>query len=328
MAFITYNKDLPFIKTGWKGNELNSKGLYTNLHGDDIKTFGEVLRWMSGPHPLVNLKKGQQSPLSWQMIDNISGKRENAVIPLGHASFIIDLNGIRLVVDPVVVDNRFFKRYTQIPFHLPELNNVDYLLLSHNHRDHIDKSSVQRLCHFNPGAIILTGLGIGRVLRSWGIKNEIQEAGWYQRYQTSSKINIDYLPSHHWSRRWFRDTNKSLWGSFMIQDRISHKNIYFAGDSGMESHFQEIGEDYQIDLAMIGVGAYEPKWFMAPAHTGPLAAIQAFKDLKAKFWMPMHYGTFDLSDEPVYYPEKILREQNPEVLATIRWMDIGRRIEF
>ena len=186
--------------------------------------------------------------------------------------------------------------------------------------------SIIQVCKYNPSAIILTGLEIGKVLKKWGIKNEILEAGWYQQFNISDDITIDYLPSQHWSRRWITDTNINLWGSFMINDKRSNKTIYYAGDSGYAPHFAEIGNDYSIDIAMIGVGAYEPQWFMKSAHTGPSEAIMAFSDLKAKFWIPMHYGTFDLSDEPIYYSEQILREQDEEELANVIWMHIGKRI--
>lgn len=326
MSLKLFNSELKFVKPDWKGNTLNSKGLYTNLYGDDIKGAGDFLRWMSGTRPLTKLKKGQASPLSWKPISNITDKSKNGIIPIGHACFIIDLNNIRILIDPVIAPNRFMKRYTKVPFQIDELTNVDYLLLSHNHRDHIDKNSVIQLCKYNPEVIILTGLEIGKILKGWGIKNEIQEAGWYQQYKTSENIAIDYLPSQHWSRRWLTDTNLNLWGSFMIQDKVSQKNIYFGGDSGYGNHFSDIGNDYNIDLALIGIGACEPQWFMHSAHTGPADALKAFKDLKAKYWMPMHYGTFDLSDEPVYYPEKILREEHPEALSNIIWMSIGEKI--
>lgn len=328
MTLLTHNKDLPFIKSDWKGNKLTQDGLYTNLYGDNLKSFREVWRWKRNPGPLVELKKEQRSPLDWQMTENIIDKNYNTIIPIGHASFIVDINRRRLLIDPVLSSSRFLRRYTKLPFKGPELVNIDYILLSHNHRDHLDKKSVIYICENNPNAIILTGLGIARILRRWGVKNVIQEAGWHQRYNLSDDIEIDYLPSQHWSRRWLLDTNTSLWGSFMILDKLANKNIYFAGDSGYEAHFQEIGKDYDIEIAMIGVGAYEPRWFMKADHTSPSEGIQVFKDLKAKYWIPMHYGTFDVSEEPIYYPEKILKEQYPEELDRIKWMDIGARIEI
>lgn len=326
MLLKKHNKNLAFTKPDWYGNPLNKKGLYTNLFGDDIKSAVDVFRWISGPKPFSFLKKNQASSLQWQQIANIKDKSENAIIPVGHACFIIDLNGIRLMIDPVTAPNRFLKRYTKVPFQADDLDNVDYLLLSHNHRDHIDKKSVLQICKINPQAIILKGLEIGRQLKRWGVKNEIQEAGWYQQFNTNENIAIDYLPSQHWSKRWLRDTNINLWGSFMIQDKKSNKTIYFAGDSGYAPHFLEIGNNYTIDIALIGVGAYEPQWFMKTVHTGPDDAVKAFKDLKSKKWIPMHYGTFDLSDEPIFYPEQILKENHKTELENIIWMHIGKRI--
>ena len=118
------------------------------------------------------------------------------------------------------------KRYTKVPFVISELTNVDYLLLSHNHRDHIDKHSIVQVSQCNPNAVILTGLEVGKLLRAWGVKNQIQEAGWYQQYHTPATLTIDYLPSQHWSRRWLTDTNTTLWGSFLIHDNVADKTIY------------------------------------------------------------------------------------------------------
>jgi L-ascorbate metabolism protein UlaG (beta-lactamase superfamily) len=328
MALKVNNSQLKFVKQNWNGNKLNNKGLYTNLYGDDIKGLRDLLRWKRSNNPLAKLKKEQQTSLTFQLIENLSNKDSNVIIPVGHASFIIDLNGKRLLIDPVISPNRFLKRFSEVPFTIRELNNIDYLLLSHNHRDHIDKRSVKQITQLNPDAVILTGLEVGKLLKSWGIKNQIQEAGWYQQYNTSEVLSVDYLPSQHWSRRGLTDTNVNLWGSFMIKDKVADKTIYFASDSGYGQHFNEIGDDYEIDIAIIGIGAYEPKWFMRSAHTGPLDALKAFHDLKAKKWIPMHYGTFDLSDEPIFYPEQILREEHTEALKQIVWMDIGKRIEF
>jgi L-ascorbate metabolism protein UlaG (beta-lactamase superfamily) len=328
MALKRSNSELRFVKSDWTGNKMNSKGLYTNLYGDDIKSFSDVWRWIRSAKPMAKLKKDQQTPLTFQLIENISVKTSNAIIPIGHASFIVDLNGKRLLIDPVIAANRFLKRYTKVPFTISELNNVDYLLLSHNHRDHIDKRSVIQITNLNPDAVILTGLETGKILRNWGVKNQIQEAGWYQQYNTSETLSITYLPSQHWSRRWLTDTNINLWGSFMLQDKVANKTIYFASDGGYGKHFTDIGNDYEIDIAMIGIGAYEPQWFMRSAHTGPSDAMKAFHDLKAKQMIPMHYGTFDLSDEPIFYPEQILREQHADALKEIVWMDIGKRFAF
>ncbi|QNL47855.1 MBL fold metallo-hydrolase [Olivibacter sp. SDN3] len=323
----SHNPNLAFIKEGWTGNPISTKDSYENLDGTSVRSLRELLQWVRGERPLAKLKKNQKSALSFTPTTNIGDKTIDCMIPIGHAGFVFDVGGVRIVIDPILHNSTFLKRFTQVPFSPSELTGVDYLLLSHNHRDHIDKKTVKLLTALNPTCKILTGLETGKLLRSWNISNEIEEAGWFQRYNTTKDVIIDYLPSKHWSRRWLTDTNINLWGSFMIQFTKLKKTVYFGSDSGYGVHFELIGELYDIDLAILGIGAYEPQWFMHTGHMGPKDALIAFADLKAKTLMPMHYGTFDLSDEPVYYPEKILRELNADQRVTIRWMEIGKRME-
>lgn len=322
----TFNPELDFIINDWEGNSINELGRYTNLYGDDIRTLMDVIKWRFGPRPLARLKKNQKSPLSFNFIQDIQNKNQDSIIPLGHAGFIIDLKQKRFVIDPFIIQNPLLKMHTPIPVENHQILDVDYLLLSHNHRDHIDKESIKLICRLNPESIILTGLEIGRMLRRWNITNPIQEAGWFQKYNTDSFFEIAYLPTQHWSRRWLRDTNQHLWGSFIIKDNSSDQCIYYGSDSGYDQHFKLIGSLYNIDIAILGIGACEPRWFMKSYHMNPEDALTAFDDLKAKKWMPMHYGTFDLSDEPIYYPEQVLRTEFANKLDNIIWMKIGERI--
>ena len=117
-----------------------------------------------------------------------------------------------------------------MPFKPEELTQVDYILLSHNHRDHLDKKSLQLICKQNPNAIILTALQISTLLNKWRIKNKIVEAGWYQSYALDEEFNVHFLPAKHWNRRGLLDLNQMLWGSFLIESKI--KTIYFGADSG------------------------------------------------------------------------------------------------
>lgn len=323
-----YNPNLLFIKDNWTGNHLSVEGLYENLDGTSVKPFGDAWKWMSGKRPLAKLKKNQKSTLSFTKTTSISDKSFDSIIPLGHAGFVIDVNGTRIVIDPMMSAAPLLKRYTPLPFRPEELTGIDYLLLSHNHRDHIDKATIRLLTLLNPDCKILTGLETGKLLSRWKVKNEIEEAGWFQRYLTKPAVVIDYLPAKHWSRRWLNDTNINLWGSYMLQFPGLNKNVYFGSDSGYGQHFEIIGQMYEIDLAILGIGAFEPQWFMSSGHTGPIDAVKAFRDLKAKSLMPMHYGTFDLGDEPVYYPEQILREIIKEDPIDIRWMEVGTKMEL
>jgi L-ascorbate metabolism protein UlaG (beta-lactamase superfamily) len=303
----TYNPSLSFIKNDWNGNPLDAKGMYKNLDGASERSFRELWRWQTTRNPLKPLKKKQQSSVEVIQNAGITKNSADGITWLGHASFVFTLAGKQIITDPVLHNISVVKRLTPLPCAVADLKDIDYILLSHNHRDHADQKSMQELCALNPKAAILTGLGIGKLLKSWKIKNTIIEAGWYQPYNIDEPFSISYLPAKHWNRRGLTDMNTMLWGSFMLQS--SQQKIYFGADSGLGAHFEEIGQLYpDIDYALLGIGAYMPEWFMHTAHTSPADALQAFAQLRAKRLVPMHHGTFDLSDEPIFYPKQQISE--------------------
>ncbi|HNP20714.1 MAG TPA: MBL fold metallo-hydrolase [Panacibacter sp.] len=311
----THNPELAFIKENWPGNPLNELGQYVNLDGPSEKGLGDLLKWQFGPKPMKQLKKNQQTNVAVETNSNLLRDRNDGITWFGHTTFLFTMAGKHLITDPVFYNVSLLKRYTDLPLAVKELNSIDYILLSHNHRDHCDERSLKELCAYNPDAVILTGLGLSAILRKWRIENPVIEAGWYQAYHEMGDIAITYLPAKHWNRRGFTDLNEMLWGSFMIE--YNHKKIYFGADSGLGCHFEEIGLLYPgIDYAFIGIGAYEPNWFMRTSHTGPADALEAVSMLKAKHFIPMHYGTFDLSDEPIFYPLSELQQ-----LVTTRQVD-------
>jgi L-ascorbate metabolism protein UlaG (beta-lactamase superfamily) len=300
----THNPALPFVKQNWTGNVIDKRNQYINLDGASERTLKEVYKWQRQKNELKPLKRNQQAGVDVVKTNDFIKGRSNAITWLGHASFFITLDGKQIVTDPVFDKVGPLKRYTALPCAVKDFTGVDYILLSHNHRDHCDKKSMQQLCRQNPNAIILTGLEIGKLLQSWKIANTIIEAGWYQSYE--QEMAITYLPARHWSRRGLNDMNQMLWGSFMIEGKDT--TIYFGADSGLGTHFEEIPKLYKkIDYAILGIGAYKPEWFMGTSHTSPADALVAFKQLDAAYFIPMHHGTFDLSDEPVFYPKQQLQ---------------------
>jgi L-ascorbate metabolism protein UlaG (beta-lactamase superfamily) len=322
---ITCNPDLSFIKEGWNGNPLNIKNQYMNLDGPSEKTFSELLKWQTEKNSLKILKKKQQTNIQVISDSTFTKDNEAGFTWLGHACFMFTLGSRHFITDPVLYNLGPIKRYTALPCAVTNLKNIDFILLSHNHRDHCDKRSMQELCTLNPGAVILTGLSITPLLRSWKIKNTIIEAGWYQQYIIETDVNITYLPAKHWNRRGLSDMNEMLWGSFMLEDK--NQKIYFGADSGLGIHFEEIGNLFTgIDYAILGIGAYQPEWFMAASHTSPAGALEAFRQLKATHFIPMHHGTFDLSDEPIFYPlqqlQKIVASEN---IADVIPLVIGKK---
>jgi L-ascorbate metabolism protein UlaG (beta-lactamase superfamily) len=243
---------------------------------------------------------------------------------LGHASFFIRLAGINLLIDPVFFQVPLTKRYTPPPLDLEELPPLDYLLISHDHQDHCQQSSIRAIMARNCGLTILTGLNMDTLLRPWADTARIQTAGWYQQYRTPPQLGIYYLPSRHWGRRSIADTNTRLWGAFVFQTK--ERTLYFGGDSGYGSHFCTARELFPaIDIAIVGVGAYKPEWFMHPNHISPQDAVKAFHDLGARTFIPMHYGTFDLSDEPAGEPLRILwaYEKEGGLKGTLKTLDPG-----
>lgn len=299
----THNKDLRFVKSDWSGNLLDSKSRYKNLDGHSSRGFKDVFKWKFRQKNKYDAqRKGQKTNVEVIKNTDFLDKSVAGISWLGHASFAISIGGLNIITDPVLYNVWPLKRFTELPCDADDLKGFDCILLSHNHRDHADKASMKKITDLNPNAIIYTGLEIADLLKGWGIKNKIVEAGWYQQYpDLPNNVEITYLPAKHWNRRLLNDLNQMLWGSFMISHK--GKNIYFGADSGLGEHFEEIGNMYDIHTAILGIGAYEPIWFMYPSHTSPADALVAKDRLKSDNLIPMHYGTFDLSDEPIFNPK-------------------------
>jgi L-ascorbate metabolism protein UlaG (beta-lactamase superfamily) len=313
----TYNKLLPFILPDWQGNPVNKKNHFVNLDGASERTFAEMLQWQTNRKKVKQIKKNQFTNVQVNKNDLFLQPKQDGITWLGHCTFLIHIGGKTIITDPILYNLSIIKRQTKLPCAVSALTNIDYILLSHNHRDHCDKKSMVQLCKQNPNAIVLTSLMLEPQLRYWRITNKIQEAGWYQTYAIAEDFKIHYLPAKHWARRKLHDLNRMLWGSFMIE--TNNKKIYFGADSGLGSHFAEIEKLFPaIDYCLLGIGAYEPNWFMHTSHTSPTDAVQAFTALGGKYMIPMHYGTFDLSDEPLQEPlEKINAMNNAAILPQV-----------
>ncbi|MGL4629832.1 MAG: MBL fold metallo-hydrolase [Leadbetterella sp.] len=331
-SFVS-NPDLKTVKPDWRGNPLDENGRFLNHLQPMMMTWKDVWKWQTSEKPFAKEKKNQVCPVEVRNADSFLKSKEDGFVWLGHSTFLFRCQGITLITDPLFGSpSLFMKRYSEFPLDLTLLNNIDVLLLSHDHRDHMDKPSLKRIYHQNPNIITYTGLKMSSLLTSFGAKSEnIIEAGWYQQYAHSeaidNKIKITYVPSRHWCRRWLFDTNVRLWGGFMIQ--FESKTVFFGGDSGYGPHFKEIKEVFpQIDIAILGIGAYKPEWFMGPSHTSPTEAAQAFFDVGAKRMIPMHYATFDLADEPIGMPldeiRHIAHSQNQVITPT----HIGEIVNF
>ncbi|PKW18938.1 L-ascorbate metabolism protein UlaG (beta-lactamase superfamily) [Saccharopolyspora spinosa] len=237
--------------------------------------------------------------------------RDTAVTWVGHATYVVRMAGATVLTDPV-----WSSRIPGVPRRLTppgvsfgELPPVDAVVISHNHYDHLDAPTVLRLPRDTP---VLVPAGVGRWFRRRGF-TEVVELDWWQSAEVAG-LTFDFAPAQHWSRRGPRDTCRSLWGSWVISG--PEHRVYHAGDTGYGPHFAEIGQQYQgIDVAMVPIGAYAPRWFMKPVHMNPEEAVRAVTDLGARYAATMHWGTFVLTREPVVEPLSRVRKA---------WRDTGR----
>ncbi|GEO06287.1 membrane protein [Adhaeribacter aerolatus] len=302
------NSELQTLKENWPGNKLID-GMFAN--GDELyqPAFVNVLKWKLAENPQKKEKAADDYTPPVKPDPDFFSSAEDALVWLGHASFLLRLNNFTFIIDPVFFDLPMLKRRTPLPFPTSQLQNLNYLLLSHGHRDHFDEKSIKVLFRQNPGLKALIPLRLGKLLQKMAPGMAYQEAGWYQQYNlpADTGIEIIYLPASHWHRRGLTDMNQVLWGSFLI--RTPQKSIYFAGDSGYKDHFTEIKRFFgEPDFCLMPIGAYKPAFIMEKSHLNPGEAVQAFNDLGGRFFIPMHFGTFDLSDEPAGEPIRLMQQ--------------------
>jgi L-ascorbate metabolism protein UlaG (beta-lactamase superfamily) len=305
----TKNEELETIKKDWPGNALDSRDRFFDEQYPYLPSMLDVARWKLGGNPLEEARANDTWKAEVRDPSQFLASDRDGIMWLGHASFYIRIGGISILTDPVFGDTRFLKRLVPVPSQLDQIRRVDYVLLSHDHRDHMDEATLRAIALKFPNAAFTGGLRSEDVLHAWTTPtNRILTAGWFQKFATGDeKVGIHFLPVRHWSRRFLMDTNWRLWGSYIVQ--IGGKTIYFGGDSGYSEHFRTVGELFPtIDYFLVGIGAYEPNWFMRPNHATPDEAVQAFIDAKGGVLIPMHYGTFELSDEPPGEPLRRLGE--------------------
>ena len=242
-----------------------------------------------------------------QDINNLS--KQDYIVWIGHATFIIKLGNTTIITDPVFEKNMgplIFgpKRIVDPAINLIEIPEIDLFLLTHNHYDHLSTRTINRF-PFKKSKV-LAPLKLGKYFTRNGFKN-VTEMDWYDEINFND-LKITFVPAVHWSKRSLWDTNKTLWGSFIIE--YKNKKIFFACDTGYGNIYKDLGNKYgPIDLNLINIGAYNfypmsPKKDYSIYHTNPEEALQIGKDLKSKKVLGMHWGTVILSLEPIFDPPK------------------------
>ncbi|PDO11639.1 MAG: MBL fold metallo-hydrolase [Candidatus Reconcilbacillus cellulovorans] len=261
------------------------------------KTLGDFVRWQR-----ERLSKRKDLSFAVPRAESVdtnylrANRSEPAIVWIGHSSFLIQLGGLHVVTDPVWANRMGFGRRLAPPGLLPsDLPAVDVALISHSHYDHLHIRSLRQL----PGdPEILVPEGLGAYLSRKGFRR-VRELGWWQSVRIGS-VEFAFVPAQHWTRRTLWDMNKSHWGGWVMTPvgrNAGMPTVYFAGDSGYFPGFRQIGEKFSIDCALMPIGAYEPEWFMGPQHVTPEEAVQAFLDVGARWFVPMHYGAFRLADD-------------------------------
>ena len=230
-------------------------------------------------------------------------KNDDYIAWIGHATFLIKLGETTIITEPVFSKNAgplVFgpKRYVEPAIELNEIPKTDVFLLTHNHYDHQDMSTIRGFPYKD--AKVLLPLKLGKYFKRY---KDVNEMDWYDEIQINSDLKITLLPAVHWSKRSLTDTNKTLWGNFLIE--YKNKKIFFACDTGYGNIYKDLGEKYgPIDLSMINIGAYDfrPMFDKSIYHTTPEEALNIAQDLKSKKVLGTHWGTFVLSLEPIMEP--------------------------
>ena len=243
-----------------------------------------------------------------EVLENLKKNKNNDYIAwIGHATFLIKLGNTTIITDPVFSKNAgplIFgpKRYVDPALNLKEIPKVDLFLLTHNHYDHQDTATIRKFPYKD--ADVIVPLKLGKYFTKYNYK-KVNELDWYQTIEIND-LKITLLPAVHWSKRSLTDTNKTLWGNFLIE--YKNKKILFACDTGVGNIYKELGEKYgPIDLTFINIGAYNfyplsPNKDKSSYHTNPEEALSIARDLKSKKVLGMHWGTFVLSLEPIMEP--------------------------
>jgi len=269
--------------------------------------FASVLRWqMNGNRSRwprhVDLPQGKAKPAV-----RVTGK-DLRVTMVGHASLLIQVAGVNILTDPV-----WSKRVSPVSFAGPkrviepgiafeDLPPIDVVLVTHNHYDHLDVRTLRRLQHaFAPRFV--TPLGNDTIIRRAVPLAHVSVLDWHGHLAVAEGVRVTATPCHHWSARGGRDRRMALWAAFVIETPAGR--IYHVGDTGFHDgiNYRKAAETFgDFRLAILPIGAYEPRWFMRAQHQNPQEAVEGFKLCKAAFAVGHHFATFQLTDEPMLEP--------------------------
>ncbi len=272
--------------------------------------LGDVLRWQLNGKKARWPSRVSITPARPQ--ERVAGLR---VTMVGHATVLIQIDGLNILTDPVWAERASPlsfagpKRVTEPGIRFADLPPIDAVLLSHNHYDHCDRGTLKQLVERHD-PLIVTPLGNDRLVRKAAPRARTFAGDWGDTLALREGVVVTIVPANHWSSRTTRDRRMALWGGFVL--RSGGKTVYFTGDTGFGERriFNTIRQSYgPVDFALIPIGAYAPEWFMQDQHCNPEDAVRIFLALEAKRAIGIHWGTFQLTDEPRDEPaERLVSE--------------------
>lgn len=299
-------------------------GFQNNYTDATDKSGLEVLKWMwQRQRDGLPKPPQQQTPVVTPEVEFVHTNKGKSQVPaitwIGHATMLVQMGGLNILLDPVFSERaspvQFAgpKRYQPPGISLQGLPHIDLVLISHNHYDHLDIGSVRTLSSQAGGSpLFVVPLGVKKWMTDKGVGN-VKQMDWWDSLQVElpdGALDVHFTPVQHWSSRSIADRRATLWGGFALFAPDFH--LYFSGDTGYSQDFlntqrhfasrqkMELGGGF--DVALIAIGAYEPRWFMKEQHVNPQEAVQIHRDLKAKRSIGVHWGTFDLTDESLDEP--------------------------
>lgn len=325
----------PFDEQVWRKRVLvqNVKDLYA-LHENDGVFFNPwlrnsedrflaVLKWkLSSAQDYTNEEESYLPEFIPDLFNRIQAipKEEDFLVWIGHATFLLRLNGVFFLTDPMLSQRALIpKRFTQPALskkELKKLNGPLHILISHNHYDHLDTETIASL---PDQAHVHVPLGLKKYVEGFH-RGKVSEHDWWNQVEIST-ISLTSLPVQHWSLRIWQGTNTTLWTSYMIQTK--NHVIYYGGDSGYFIGYKEFARKYPaIDYALLPTTAYHPRWFMHYPHMNVEEALLAFQDLGAQYFVPTQWGTFRLGDNPPGLPflelERAIQKQGLDETRYLR----------
>jgi len=249
---------------------------------------------------------------------------------LGHSTVLIEIDGLRVLTDPVwgsrASPSRLAgpKRFQPVPVPLRAMPPLDLVVVSHDHYDHLDYPTIRELAKRD--VPFVTSLGVGAHLELWGVRPErIVELDWWEAHRVpNSEVMITAAPSQHFSGRGVHDRNATLWSSIVI--RSQKHAVFFSGDTGLTTEYTRIRELLgPFDLVMLEVGAFHPAW--GDIHLGPENALKALALVGGRAFLPVHWGTFSLAMHPWDQPAEVLFERGPKAGAQLLMPRLGEPVE-